>query len=850
MHTTERPFVGRQSELRILEDLLPNAVSGPRTALLVGEDGIGRRRLVTELMARAPEHLGLRWSFLPSDDAVTVLLKMHGGVASHLARAGEVARPALTAVREQAGGDRGERLDAWYEGFLSQLDVAPGEAGMQLKMPQDNPYWGLVRLLLDIVAEVPTIFEVQRINGVCSPAFWAAFGRLYNEVQQRGLPVMWVLSTVDSPYGEDPTDDLPTPSGLLHRMLDGRVDATVEVPALDVGGIQALLDEAYRPNDFGGELATRLLDLSGGNTNQLNDLLDVMESDEIVVWDGDAGFSLQRQPADLDLESLVPQPDLDDPDLEGIEDPDEIRALADRVLYAAALEGPMFTAGAIAAALGADRDAVDDLLDEFDGLISEVSHHEGAGSWLYRFDRALYHRHHLASPLARDKKLRTLPARYARVLLERFVPASYGWIPVTARLFRDAGQKRQARNLLSLAMGSDRLDLSRHAIEMVALDGDDGLAEGLLRLLHAEPAERAAAGAPEALAQDLLAALDRWARERDDRGLLGYADLLRSKLALRTRDLDGAIAHAETALEAFRATGETVRAAETLNQLAILALHRRDAKAAAEYVDQATRASNIPPVKAHALFIRGLLRKGQRKLDSAASSFAEAARTAQEANNPGLGIEARINQGEILFMLGRPKSALEPLRAAHVTARAMRSRFLERSAASLLSQAEAAAGNGKDAYDLARDALELTRHLNLDHLLATDLYHCGMFAAAAGESDAGREYLEQAEAAAQDDEIPLLKEIAFHRGQLALMADDVDAAEQHLQCARTLSEQVGDAVRTARATQALGLVAEKRGDRTEARALYLEAAEAMTTPALQRERAAIQDHIKEMERDN
>ena len=346
---------------------------------------------------------------------------------------------------------------------------------------------------------------------------------------------------------------------------------------------------------------------------------------------------------------------------------------------------------------------------------------------------------------------------------------------------------------------------------------------------------------------EMVQRLQRWATLADDPGLLAYASLLHSRLALRERDLDGARNHAETALRGFEFCGESVREGETLNQLAILSLHGNDPKAASDYVDRATRAANIPPVKAHAMFIRGLLRKGQRKLSAAAESFGDAARLAGDAGNPLLGVEARINQGELLIAQARPQAAVSPLRDARTTAQAMQARLLERAAASLLAQAEAATGNAKEAYDLARDALELNRHLSLDRLLAADLYHCGLFAAAAQDPGAARTYLEQAREAAHEDDLPLRKEICFHLGQMHMIAGEVDDADKSLAEALELAQKVGDGSRAARVHQAQGMVQEKRGDIGAAAALYRQAMDAMTHPGQQREKEAIRRHLSEIE---
>ena len=843
---TQRPFVGRNDALKTLTELLPEQGKGPRVALLSGADGSGRTRLVEQLAEQLGDRLLLRWRFEDTDDGVAALLRLHGGLAASVARGGERSRALSRALRDEEGRD--PRLDAWINAFLDQLEAGNRDerGGLQIRLPKDNPYWGLLGLVKAIPAHVPTVLCLHQVNAVCSPAFWTWLGLLWREVERRELPVLWILSTLESPYGETADDPLPTPSGMLMQMLNGKVDATLPLEPFDEAEVQQLLDESYRPHDFDEGLASRLRRLTGGNPALLADLLDLLEGEEILVWGTDDGFTLTRSLAEIDLDEILPGADPGAGEDEEL-DTDQRRQWAETALYAGSCVGETFTAGAVARAMGLDQDIVDDILDDLPQIVSEQSFHEGVGSWIYRFERPLLRMRHAEVSPRQRKKVRSLPSRLARVLLETHVPAAYAFIPATARLFVTSGQARRARNLLSLAMGSDRIDLSRFAMEAVEMEGGDELWPGLMRLLHAEPAERACTSAQTEMATEMVERLEQWASRSDDAGLAAYAALLRSRLALRERDVATARSHAETALSGFRAAGESVREGETLNQLAMLALHGNDPKAAQTFVDQATRAANIPPVKAHAMFIRGLLRKGQRKLQAAAEAFAESARLSGDAGNPLLGVEARINQGELLVAQGRPKSALEPLRAARTTAQAMQARLLERAAASLLAQAEAASGNPTEAYDLARDALELNRHLGLDRLLAADLYHCGLFAAAAQDAGQARTYLEQARGAVLEDDLPLRKEVCFHLGQMNMVTGELDDADRCLAEAIEIATKLGDRSRIGRVLQAQGMVQEKRGDVAAAAGLYRQAMEAMVHPGQQREKEAIRRRLAEIE---
>lgn len=841
---SRKPFVGRQEQIATLQGLLPGPQDGPRIALLHGAKGSGRSTLLSRATEEPSDRLLLRWRFEPSDDGVAALLRIHAGVAVALTRGGEPAEQAVRHMREHP--PENERFSAWITSFLDQLEeMKTDEDGrMELRLPKDNPFLGLLHAVAGAAAAVPMVIELHQVNAITSPAFWTWLLSLMRLIDAQGSPVLWVVSPTVSPYGEEQGETNPTPSEMLFQVLSNRVAATIELPVLQEPDILELLGERYRPNQFPDELAPRLTQLSEGNPAKLDDALSLMEGEEIIVWDEAGGFTLERAVSDITHRQLVPEPSLETEEDDNPERTKEREQQALAVLYVAALEGVEFTAGVIASTLDLERDVVDDLLDEMADVVEEIKYIESLRSWTYRFKRRTYRDFYLEA--GKTKGQRSIPGRMARALLDGYVPAAQRYLPIAARLFQQVKQQRQARNLLALAMGSDRLDLSLSVIELLSLQGAEGLPDNLVRLIHAEPAERAVNGAAPETATQMLTHLHRWAEQTQDAGLAGYEQLLRSRLALRGQDLDAAVQHAEGALELFKQSGESVRSAETLNHLAMLSLHRKDPRAAMDYLDRSGRHSNIPPVKAHVQFIRGLMRRGERKFVAAAESFGLAAKTAGDAGNVLLALEARMNQGEMCIVQGRPKSAEAPLRKALETAQALRAYTMERTTTTLLAQVEAAKGNNQEAFDLARDALEISRQLGNTPAMAADLYHCGLFGAAAGQRDEALKFLSEASNAAHDKDLGLKKEIYFHIGQLRFLKGDLDDAEQALHSCCKLASEVRDNTREMRAIQALGMVEEKRGNVPAALELYREAMQGMTAPDLAGERQAIKARLDEL----
>ena len=176
--------------------------------------------------------------------------------------------------------------------------------------------------------------------------------------------------------------------------------------------------------------------------------------------------------------------------------------------------------------------------------------------------------------------------------------------------------------------------------------------------------------------------------------------------------------------------------------------------------------------------------------------------------------------------------------------RALRSTARERLAARLLCQAEAAAGRGEVALEMARHALELTRELGQPDQEDIDLYHCGIFAVLAGKPTDGADYLTAARAAAEKSERSgLLPDILFNLGQIKLSQGDGDGAKSSLEQALGQVRQRGDKVRELRILEGLGQTLSALGDHRGAGQRFKEAADKALGPQAKEFRKAMRQRI-------
>ena len=151
---TSPRFVGRAAELGLLDGLLAEALAGePVTALVCGEAGAGKTRLVSEV-AEAARRRGTR--------TLVGSCTMVGGTSLALAPFAEALRPVVQELAMGAG-DAGDRVAP----RLARLVAAPMDAAAAIGTCRIRGRWGC-----------PTSFDCSRRCSIlwstprCPPAFW------------------------------------------------------------------------------------------------------------------------------------------------------------------------------------------------------------------------------------------------------------------------------------------------------------------------------------------------------------------------------------------------------------------------------------------------------------------------------------------------------------------------------------------------------------------------------------------------------------------------------------------------------------------------------------------------------
>jgi DNA-binding NarL/FixJ family response regulator len=258
-------FVGRADELELLSGLLDRARSGsPTTVLVYGEAGVGKTRLVNELVATARGH-GVH-TLVGGCVAV-------GGRSLAFAPFAEALRPLTTELDVGVHGDSGRAGSPLVAGFVSRLSGGNGDglphAGDHppslrvAEMTQTRLFEGVVDALERIATPDGALLVIEDLH-------WAdqSSRGLFDFVArtQRGAPIA-LLGTVRN---DEPPD--PELSGWLAELQRGAGAARIDLDPFTrpefIALVDAVLDE--RPPD---QTVDRMYERSGGNAFLAQELL-------------------------------------------------------------------------------------------------------------------------------------------------------------------------------------------------------------------------------------------------------------------------------------------------------------------------------------------------------------------------------------------------------------------------------------------------------------------------------------------------------------------------------------------------------------------------------------------------
>ena len=158
--------------------------------------------------------------------------------------------------------------------------------------------------------------------------------------------------------------------------------------------------------------------------------------------------------------------------------------------------------------------------------------------------------------------------------------------------------------------------------------------EPMQRTVYMNLMDRMAQGGDVKQAETLFNEILAWADSRDDRRLKAWLLFSGSRLDFRRQDFYRGRDRAKDSLTLYRALGDKLKVSELHNHLGMIELSDGNPTAALEMVDTALREGTVdtpdgkkavlPQTAANSEFIRGLVRKRERKFDERQASTSPA----------------------------------------------------------------------------------------------------------------------------------------------------------------------------------------------------------------------------------
>ncbi len=823
-------YVAREADLDSLIALWKQARDGkPQRVHLEAPLGGGKRAMVGELAraALAGDEDVLLWRVALHDeeDGLQTLLRLYAGLFAALHGAGGLKGRVEMALNAQIPQEP-KRVQGWIQAFIEGLKKAapkPGDTQVQVTLPRDNPLIGLVEVATLIARRFPTLIEIQNAHHTQSVALLAMIEALVNEAGDARL--MLILST-------EPRDEAARAwwSPALLDLMDRRQEQFVHLRLAPWGA-----------EEVGRFLASRELSGDAAGIARVADGRPGYVA-ELVDWLAETGRLADVSGLELgQICDLRPDEDeLDEPESPAKEGERRHATAedAERVGYLAALLGLSFPSGLVADMGGYDRDSLDDLLDATEGAYKEVQFSQPLGTWIYQFHRALFRESVLARHQGEEDK--ELGRRVAAFLQRFLVPRGYPYLVKTMRLWAEMGGMQQAAILRSAALTHDRPEIWGMGFDLTRYFDEIAWPDPLRKTLYMNLIDRMIGAGDVNQTEELIGEAMRFAQAREDRPLTGWLLFSGSRLDHRRQDLYRSRDRANDALKIFTALDDKLKQAEVRGHLAMIELADGSPNAALAQVEQAEAIAPVPPIQAHAEYVRGLAaRRDRSKLTQAAEHFRRANEIAGNAGQAPLALESGLNFGETLLVSGQHSKAADVLTRVTQIAQGLQNPVRERAAAALLAQAHAALRNWEAALQAGSRTLQLTQALKFTQLEPVDVYNLGFFNLMMGRATEAVTLFRKAREGSDPTNAGFQKELLFNLGSALKQIGERGQAEEALRAVVGPCQQAKDWRKLVATHEMLSDLAAARGDKAQARRHLDEAIQAAEKGELKEERKGL-----------
>jgi ABC-type transport system substrate-binding protein len=578
------PFVGRDEQIKELQQRLNNAVDGKcQFVVISGEAGVGKTRLLDELetLARARQIRVLHGRFVEHEaafpyygfcEAIQEYFQQKEAGSSSASGSPDLSdlaadlvslfpmRGEIEAVRSAAGGD-------------SQL-IRPGES----RSPESRTqiFELLARTLTRLASGRPLVLLFEELHGAD-----VSVEALQYIVRRLGPTPTLVVGT----YRSTEVDKRHPLVRMLAGFRGDRQFASIGLEPFSPAEHRSFLATLIGGDEIVGNLAWQLYEASEGNpffTKELvRSLLDAgnIVQDETGAWALSGGVEISSDALPATIQQAVEE--------RVGRLPEELR----QVLSVASVMGRSFDFRDLES-LARDEDDLDDAVDRLvtEGLIEEDRQSRG--------DRLAFSsgvvRDVLYADLSRRKR-RSLHRRFARQLEKRHAGRLEGVYPQLVYHFAEGDEPEKtveygllhARKSLDSFSSDDAIRSAKAALDFLDDDWEgDPAVEGEARMLLARGHRMA--GDPAGALREIPAAIKALDR-RGDPKQMAAALLVAAKTAWQARKTDETRGWVERGIEVARAAGETDSLRQLLSLGATLANLRGESAKAGEYMQEAQR---------------------------------------------------------------------------------------------------------------------------------------------------------------------------------------------------------------------------------------------------------------------
>ena len=840
----ESTFVARPDDVAALRAHFDAAAGGAgRTVLLQAPLGGGKRAAVGELVrgiaGEDTDVLTLRSAFLEEDDGLRSLLRLYASLYAALHR-DMMLRGKVEMILNAQLPSQGKRVQGWYQAFIEGVKKGapkPGEQKFDVSLPRDNPAIGFIEILTGIARKMPVVLDIQNVPACQSLAVHAALDALSRKAE--GTQLLMLLSM--EPVDEERRGWYPSP---LLEMIDQGAERlhVVELGPWGADEVGQYLTSKELAGDAAG-----LARVGQGRPGFIAELTDHLS----------ANGGIDAVPEDLTLASLFPR-DVDEDELEEDAEAAEGRSrlgAADiaKLAFRAALMGRAFPSSLLADVHAFDPDSVGDLLDAAPELFEELQFSKGLNSYIYQFKRAIFWIGALecGGEDADDQTLRT-----ARFMEQFLVPRGYEFVVRTARLYAKVKSPR-AGLLRSMALTNDRPEVWGMAQDLITFYSKLDWSDPMRRTVYMNLLDRMVSAGDVNQTEALFNKAMAWAQEKEDRPLQAWLFHAGSRLDFRRQDFYRARDRARDALTLYGALNDKLHIAELENHLGMIELSDGNPTAALDHVNKALAAGQVdgpedkklvlPQVAARAEFIRGNVRRREKKWKEAADHFRRANEIAGRTNQAPLALESGLAFGEALLRGKQTAQAADILERVMGIAGALKNPMRQRSASQLLSQAHGEMKNFEAALKWAQTTLQLTQQLKFQRLLPIDTYQVGFFQLMLNRPSEALALFKAARVGANlQGDVIFAKELLFNTGVAALRIGERVQAQEAFKAALPAATQAKDARKIMGCHEALADIAAASGDASTARAQLNAAIKAAEAANLKEERKKLRQKLNRL----